>query len=126
MPKQGERLPSEGQVGTIAAFSYLTDFGPISRDLEAGTQTILSEKACEQVYPHLRGIVNHFFCATDSDFNVCGGAQGAGLIVKQNRREMLAGIVSFGSIWSGCSNRTPPGFIKVAEYVDWILSKTHA
>lgn len=124
LPKQGEYLPRVGQIGTIAAFSYNTDFGPISGDLEFGAQKILSDSACEQVYPHLRGIVQHFFCATDTEFNVCGGAQGAGLVIRQNRREMLAGIVSFGSIWKGCSNRTPPGFIKVSEYVDWIMAKT--
>lgn len=124
LPKQGERLPREGQTGVIAAFSYMTDFGPISRDLEFGSQQIMSDSACENVYPHLRGIVNHFFCATDKEFNVCGGAQGAGLVIKQNRREMLAGIVSFGSIWKGCSQHTPPGFIKVSEYVDWIMEKT--
>lgn len=124
LPKQGENLPRVGQLGTIAAFSYNADFGPISGDLEFGAQRILSDSACEQVYPHLRGIVQHFFCATDTDFNVCGGAQGAGLVIRQNRREMLAGIVSFGSIWKGCASRTPPGFIKVSEYVDWIMEKT--
>lgn len=124
LPKQGELLPRVGQKGQIASFSYMTDFGPISRDLESGTQTIMSDIDCEKVYPHLHGIVSHFFCATDSDFNVCGGAQGAGLIIKQNRRDILAGIVSFGSIWKGCSNRTPPGFIKVSQYVDWIMKNT--
>lgn len=102
----------------------MSDYGPISNILEFGTQKILSPQACEQVYPHLRGIVKHFFCASDSDFNVCGGAQGAGLVVWHNKREMLAGIVSFGSIWQGCSSHTPPGFIKVSEYVDWIVEKT--
>lgn len=124
LPKQHENLPRVGQIGTIAAFSLNDDFGAISGDLEFGAQRILSDSACEEVYPHLRGIVKHFFCATDNNFNVCGGAQGAGLVIRQNRREMLAGIVSFGSIWKGCASRTPPGFIKVTEYVDWIMEKT--
>lgn len=124
LPLQNEIIPTEGQIGKIAAFSYRSDFGPISTTLEFGKQTILSDSACENVYPHLHGIVRHFFCATDETFNVCGGAQGAGLVITQNRREVLAGIVSFGSIWQNCSSRTPPGFIKVSEYVDWIMRKT--
>ena len=124
LPKPNEAIPYEGQVGQIAAFSYITDVGPISSNLEFGTQRIMSDKACEEVYPHLHGINRHFFCATDSEFNVCGGAKGAGLVVEHNRREILAGIVSFGNIWKGCSNRTPPGFIKVSEYVNWIMEKT--
>lgn len=124
LPLQNELIPVEGQIGKIAAFSYLSDYGPISTILEFGKQKILSDNACENIYPHLNGIVRHFFCATDEKFNVCGGAQGAGLVITQNKREVLAGIVSFGSIWRNCSSHTPPGFIKISEYVDWIVKKT--
>lgn len=80
----------------------------------------LSEAECENVYPHINGIARHFFCAQDIQFNVCGGAQGAGLAVKRNNEDILAGIVSFGSLWHGCSTHQPPALIKITEYVRWI------
>jgi len=123
LPHQSEILPREGQIGTVAAFSYLSDFGPTSTNLEFGRMTIMTASDCESVYPHIHGIVSHFFCARDMDFNVCGGAQGAGLVVRNENKDVLAGIVSFGNIWRDCSSKIPPGFVKIAEYVDWISSK---
>lgn len=98
--------------------------GPISTKLEHGIQKIISADECERIYPHLHGIMDHFFCATDKNFNVCGGAQGTGLVVKRGGENVLAGIISFGNIWKDCKTRTPPGFVRIAEYVDWILEKT--
>ncbi|KAJ6635200.1 Clotting factor B [Pseudolycoriella hygida] len=123
LPKQSEDLPRQGQIGTVAAFSYMSDYGPTSTVLEYGRMTVMTPSECEIVYPHIHGIVSHFFCAKDVDFNVCGGAQGAGLIVREENVEVLAGIVSFGNIWKDCASKTPPGFIKISEYVDWISEK---
>lgn len=123
LPSQSENIPRQGQTGTVSAFSYLSDFGPTSTNLEYGRMTIMTSTDCELVYPHIHGIVTHFFCARDMEFNVCGGAQGAGLIVRDQNKDVLAGIVSFGNIWKDCSNRTPPGFVKVSEYADWISSQ---
>lgn len=123
LPKQGETLPAQGDIGLIAAFALLNENGPISEKLEHGVQSVLSANKCEEIYPHLRGIVDHYFCTTDNNFNVCGGAQGAALAVRRSGKPLLAGILSFGSIWDDCSSKTPPGFIRISEYVEWISEK---
>lgn len=123
LPQQGEFLPNEGDIGLIAAFAMINAKGPISERLQHGLQTVMTDAQCENVYPHLHGIVNHYFCASDEKFNVCGGAQGAGLAVRRNGKPQLAGILSFGSIWDDCSKKTPAGFIRISEYVDWINEK---
>lgn len=114
---------AQGDIGLIAAFAMIHAKGPISEKLNHGTQRILSDSKCEEIYPHLHGIVNHYFCAEDSTFNVCGGAQGSGLVVRHGGQSTLAGLLSFGSIWDDCSKKTPAGFIRVSEYVDWIKEK---
>lgn len=102
----------------------INEKGPIAERLNHGIQSVLGESQCEEVYPHLHGIVNHYFCAKDNNFNACGGAQGAGLAVRRAGKPLLAGILSFGSIWDDCASKTPAGFIRVSEYVDWIKEKT--
>lgn len=123
LPKQGENLPSQGDIGLIAAFTFETENGPMTERLQHGIQNILSATKCEEVYPHLNGIVNHFFCTNDKEFNVCGGAQGSALVVRRSGKPVLAGILSFGSIWDDCASKTPPGFVRISEYVDWIKEK---
>lgn len=125
MPRQNDRIPVEGDIGHIAAFMFTTDFGPLSKKLEHGEQRVLSDAECEAVYPHLHGIVQHFFCGTDERFSACGGAQGAALAVKRNGEQVLAGIISFGNVWRDCAKQTPPGFIRIAKYVDWIENRTN-
>lgn len=125
LPQPNERIPNEGDIGHIAAFMFTGDFGPLSKRLEHGVQTILSDAECETVYPHLHGIVKHFFCGSDQQFNACGGAQGTGFTVKRkNKQQILAGIISFGNIWRDCVGHTPSGFIRISEYVNWIRNKT--
>lgn len=126
MPQQSEHIPREGDVGQIAAYMLTSDIGLLSKRLNHGKQHIVSEAACETAYPHLKGIVQHFFCGRDDHFNACGGIQGSGLVVNQNGQPVLAGIVSFGSIWRGCDSHLPLGFVRIAEYVDWIQNKTKA
>lgn len=119
-------MPLEGSYGQIAAFSFIKDLGPLSDKLEHGVHKVLSTSECQRTYPHLNGIIDHFFCASDKHFNVCGGAQGTGLVVKRNDENVLAGVISFGSIWTDCKSHTPAAFVRITEYVDWILNKTRA
>lgn len=125
MPQQNEQIPQEGDIGHIAAYMLTSGMGKLSRRLSHGAQKIVSDAACEAAYPHLKGIVQHFFCGQDEQFNACGGIQGSGLVVKQNGKPILAGIVSFGSIWRDCDSHTPLGFVRIAEYIDWIGNKTN-
>lgn len=86
-------IPKPSEIGTIAAFSYLTGAGPLSNNLEKGIQTIIESEACEEIYPHLKNLTRHYFCAFDEDFNLCGGTQGAAFTVKRDNKDVL---VSFG------------------------------
>lgn len=125
MPLQHELIPREGDIGHIAGYMWTSAVGKLSPRLNHGAQRIISEGDCKAVYPHAKEFINHFFCGNDDHFNACGGIQGSGLIVKQKDESVLAGIVSFGSIWRDCDRHTPLGFIRVAEYVDWIQQKTN-
>lgn len=123
LPKQGDHLPAQGEIGLIAAFAFETEDGPLTEKLQHGIQNILTNEKCEEIYPHLHGIVDHYFCTSDNEFNVCGGAQGSGLVVRRSGKPILAGILSFGSIWNDCASKIPPGFIRISQYVDWIQEK---
>lgn len=125
LPQQNEHIPREGDIGHIAAYMLTSDVGPLSRRLSHGAQKIVSDGECVEAYPHLNGIIDHFFCGHDDHFNTCGGVQGSGLVVKQNGKSVLAGIVSFGSIWRDCDSHSPLGFVRISEYVDWIHNKTN-
>lgn len=124
LPHQNELIPRDGDVGHVAAYMLTSDNGKLSRHLHHGVQKIVSDAICEAAYPHLKNLIQHFFCGQDDHFNACGGIQGSGLVVEQNGKSVLAGIVSFGNIWHDCNSRSPLGFIRISEYVDWIGNKT--
>jgi len=83
--------------------------------------TVTTNTECNNAWKG--GITANMICATDYGKSSCKGDSGGPLIVPENGRQTVIGVVSFG--YPGCAvEGKPSGYARVTEKMDWILAKT--
>lgn len=85
-------------------------------------QRVTPNARCQTVYQIT--VPNHF-CAEDTSgdrSNVCNGDIGAGYVVQERGRALLAGVASL--ITHSCDTQNPSGYTRIATYRQWIQTVT--
>jgi len=108
-----------GRIGTIGIFS------PVLKEVEL---TVISDKVCKDIYRNILDVGSEHICAMAPGENACEGDSGGPLIVEENGKWTLAGVVNGGHPSKHCVD-TQPGFPgvygRVTEVMDWIRESTN-
>jgi len=122
-------------VGRVWGWGRLLEGGPTSQLLRSAEVTLLGNDDCRQVYGDLFRPGAGLLCARGHEFvqdsglpalqrsglvtDSCQGDSGGGLIVEDEGRVHLVGVVSGGI---GCGLASYPGiYVDVVAHISWIL-----
>ncbi|KAJ8719660.1 hypothetical protein PYW08_011835 [Mythimna loreyi] len=107
-------------VGTSAiasGFGLTNDGGTISGSLSHVRLNVIANSACSFAFPLILQPSN--LCTSGvGGVGACSGDSGGPLVGVENGREVLIGVVSFGSAL-GCQINLPSVFARVTSYVDF-------
>jgi len=86
--------------------------------------TVTTNTECNNAWKKANlDITANMICATNDGKSSCKGDSGGPLIVPENGRQTVIGVVSFG--WPGCAVEGLPAiYARVTEKMDWILEHT--
>jgi len=110
----------DGRNATVAGWGYTTPSGPNSKVLNKISVPIYSEKQCQNETIYRDKILPSMICAgyQEGGRDACTNDSGGPLVVEEDGRHILVGIVSWGH---GCARPNAPGvYTRVTRYVDWI------
>jgi len=131
---QAVRLPTAGQVGSTfldaqAVVSGWGATGPdtgVSLTLNWVHKRIISNAECAAVFG-TAVVVGHVVCGTgfgNPNQSHCGGDSGGPLTILEAGVVTQIGVVSFGAA-AGCHLGFPAGYMRTANFVQWINSHTN-
>merc|ERR1712112_399109 len=108
-----------GELATVTGWGTLSSGGNQPTVLMEVDVTVTTNEVCNNVYG---GINDLHICAMDSGKDSCQGDFGGPLVVKENDRWTLIGVVSFGY---GCAQPDIPGvYARVTQRMGWIKENT--
>lgn len=88
-----------------------------------GTQTVLTNDICEQVFPALGSALANKFCAINPATQVtpCGGEAGGGFGIFSDNGWTIVGLISIAD--SSCDlPQSVTFFVQISKYRLWILT----
>ena len=115
-----------GQVATVSGWGLLSWSwwgGNYPTTLMEVDVTVMTNAECISAYEQIQLVINsNMICAADSGKDSCSGDSGGPMVVQENGRYTLAGVVSWGR---GCAHPEYPGvYARVTAQKDWILANT--
>jgi len=109
-----------GQLATVSGWGTLTSGGNQPTVLHEVDVTVQTNAVCQQAYGSSITDVN--ICAADSGKDSCQGDSGGPMVIEENGRYAVIGVVSWGY---GCAFDGYPGvYARVTARKDWILANT--
>jgi len=105
-----------GQLATVSGWGTLQSGGNQPAALNEVDVTVQTNDQCNSAYGG--GITSNMICAADAGKDSCQGDSGGPMVVPENGRYALAGVVSWGY---GCAMPEYPGvYARVTAQLDWI------
>ena len=109
-----------GQMATVTGWGTLQSGGNQPAALNEVDVIVQTNDQCNSAYGG--GITDNMICAADAGKDSCQGDSGGPMVVEENGRFALAGVVSWGY---GCAMPEYPGvYARVTAQLDWILANT--
>ena len=109
-----------GALATVTGWGTLQSGGNQPEVLNEVQVTVQTNDQCNSAYGG--GITDNMICAADAGKDSCQGDSGGPMVVEENGRFALAGVVSWGY---GCAMPEYPGvYARVTAQLDWILANT--
>ncbi|XP_064081998.1 trypsin-1-like [Macrobrachium nipponense] len=108
-----------GKLAIVTGWGYTEYGGSLSDVLREVEVSLITNSQCKKLYSGLTTITSNMLCAYSSGKDACQGDSGGPLVTQlEDRRWVLAGIVSFGY---RCAYPNTPGvYTNVVNYVSWI------
>lgn len=108
----------------IIFFLLVISDGPLPSLLQEVSVPVINNTVCESMY-RTAGYIEHiphiFICAgwRRGGFDSCEGDSGGPMVIQRDdRRFLLAGVISWGI---GCAEPNQPGvYTRISEFKDWI------
>ncbi|XP_066951798.1 proclotting enzyme-like [Macrobrachium rosenbergii] len=121
LPNAEDVVP--GKLAVATGWGYTQYGGSLSDVLREVEVSLISNSQCKKLYSGLATITSNMLCAYSSGKDACQGDSGGPLVTQlEDRRWVLAGIVSFGY---RCAYPNTPGvYTHVVNYVPWITEVT--
>jgi len=112
----------DGILATISGWGQRRSTDPASSPnvLHEADVTVMTNAKCNNYYPGI--FTENMLCTFAPGKDACQGDSGGSLIVPENGRQALIGIVSWGR---GCADRWPGVYARVTEQMNWILANTN-
>ncbi|XP_054422116.1 plasma kallikrein [Pteronotus mesoamericanus] len=107
----------------VTGWGFTKEKGEIQNILQKVKIPLITNEECQKRYRDYE-ITKQMICAgyKEGGKDACKGDSGGPLVCQHNEIWHLVGIASWGE---GCARKEQPGvYVKVAEYMDWILEKT--
>merc|ERR1719295_530940 len=109
-----------GALATVTGWGTLQSGGNQPEVLNEVQVTVQTNDQCNSAYGG--GITDNMICAADAGKDSCQGDSGGPMVMEENGRFALAGVVSWGY---GCAMPEYPGvYARVTAQLDWILANT--
>merc|ERR1719510_1267660 len=109
----------DGSKATVSGWGTTSSGGNQPTTLREVEVTVQSNQVCNQAYG---SITSNMVCAADSGKDSCQGDSGGPMVVLENGRFSLVGVVSWGA---GCADPSYPGvYARVTAQMDWIKANT--
>ncbi|XP_068083907.1 serine proteinase stubble [Anabrus simplex] len=113
-----------GETAHVTGWGRLYEDGPLPSVLQEVSVPVINNSVCETMY-RAAGYIEHipdiFICAgwRKGGFDSCEGDSGGPMVIQRDdRRWLLAGIISWGI---GCAEPNQPGvYTRISEFRDWI------
>ncbi|GAB6025515.1 hypothetical protein CHUAL_011248 [Chamberlinius hualienensis] len=110
----------------VSGWGKVQHNGNYAHELKEAEIPIIPWTKCrdQRVYGSVR-ITKHMFCAgyLSGGIDTCQGDSGGPFVCQYNDQFRLFGVVSWGD---GCGDVNKPGvYVRVADYVDWILKSMY-
>ncbi|VEN62652.1 unnamed protein product [Callosobruchus maculatus] len=113
-----------GRTAYVTGWGRLYEDGPLPSILQKVSVPVINNTVCEQMY-RSAGYIEHiphiFICAgwRRGGFDSCEGDSGGPMVIqREDRRFLLAGVISWGI---GCAEPNQPGvYTRISEFRDWI------
>jgi len=113
----------EEQWATVTGWGRVSTHGPRSPVLREVDIKVTSDKVCKATWRN--GVDSSNICAMAPGKNSCHHDSGGPLIVQENGKWTLVGVVNFGSLRLGCAAPGIPAvYGRVTEVMDWIKEHT--
>jgi secreted trypsin-like serine protease len=111
----------------VEAGVEVTIIGPGSTSAEGSANGIsyytelvtISNEECKETFDLIRDSNGCAVSETDDKMGSCFGDIGGSVVTKADTNPLLVGVISFVSD-NGCDHGDPSGFVRVANYIDWI------
>jgi len=116
-----------GQKATLTGWGKVSTDGPGSPVLKEVELTVISDKVCKAKYRNVWRLDSSHICAMAPGENSCDGDSGGPLIVEENGRWTLVGVVNGGHS-RGCVDvmpEIPSVYSRVTEVMNWIRKRTN-
>jgi len=116
-----------GQEATVTGWGRVSTNGPGSPVLKEADVTVISDKDCKAKLRKKFRVDSSHICAMAPGENSCEGDSGGPLIVEENGRWTLVGVVNGGPP-GGCVDvqpQYPAVYSRVTEVMDWIRKRTN-
>jgi len=109
-----------GRTVTVSGWGTTTSGGNQPTVLNDVQVTVQSNAQCNSAYGGI--ITDNMICAADAGKDSCQGDSGGPMVVEENGRYAVVGVVSWGY---GCALAQYPGvYARVTSKLDWILQNT--
>ncbi|KYB26537.1 hypothetical protein TcasGA2_TC033855 [Tribolium castaneum] len=113
-----------GRTAYVTGWGRLYEDGPLPSVLQEVSVPVINNSVCESMY-RSAGYIEHiphiFICAgwRRGGFDSCEGDSGGPMVIqREDKRFLLAGIISWGI---GCAEPNQPGvYTRISEFRDWI------
>jgi len=116
----------EGRLATVTGWGQVSQKGPRSPVLKEVDIKVTSHKDCKAIYGRSRIRVDSSnICAMSPGKNSCHHDSGGPLIVKENGKWTLVGVVNFGHPNGCAAPGIPAVYGRVTEVMDWIRKRTN-
>merc|ERR1719411_2366097 len=110
----------DGSKATVSGWGTTSSGGNQPTTLREVEVTVQSNQVCNQAYGG--SITSNMVCAADSGKDSCQGDSGGPMVVLENNRYSLVGVVSWGY---GCASASYPGvYARVTAQMSWIKDNT--
>ncbi|XP_050315723.1 serine proteinase stubble [Anthonomus grandis grandis] len=122
VPKTDENFV--GRTAYVTGWGRLYEDGPLPSILQEVSVPVINNSVCESMYRNA-GYIEHiphiFICAgwRKGGFDSCEGDSGGPMVIqREDKRFMLAGVISWGI---GCAEPNQPGvYTRISEFREWI------
>ncbi|XP_070506439.1 collagenase-like [Chironomus tepperi] len=111
------------RLGDISGWGVTSYIGLAAQDLQYAQGPIVDNFMCVGYFGTDNVKDSHVCLDTRTGRSTCNGDSGGPLSVTISSRQVLVGIVSFGSAY-GCELGIPAVFTRVSSHLDWIKGKT--